>query len=404
VAGRQAGHWRTTLKEYDIVADRAPALNMSALAGGQRPAPGNLFSPYRLGDIVLANRIVMAPMTRSRALADNVANPISATYYAQRASAGLIITEATQVSRQGVGYVRTPGIHSPEQVAGWKTITEAVHRAGGIIFAQLWHVGRVSHPDFHDGELPVAPSAIAPDADVFTTRGKTRIVTPRALEARELPGIVAQFQRAARNAKAAGFDGVELHGANGYLLDQFLRDGANHRTDSYGGSVQNRARLPLEIAEAVISVWGALRVGYRISPNSGLHAMSDSDPIETFSYLARELDYLGLGYLHVSEAIAGAAAVPTHVVRALPVLRRIFKGALIANGGYDARSGHAAIAQDRADLVAFGVPFLANPDLPLRYLKRAQLNAADPATFYAGEEKGLIDYLALDEAIASPWR
>src|SRR3954471_6685509 len=214
-----------------------------------QPEP-DLFTPHRLGDLDLKSRIVMAPMTRSRALDGNVPNSLAATYYAQRASAGLIITEGTQVSPQGVGYIRTPGIHSSEQVAGWKTITDAVHRAGGKIFAQLWHVGRVSHPDFHDGALPVAPSALPVDGEAFTTRGRTKLVTPRALETREIPGIVAQFRQGAENAKAAGFDGVEIHGANGYLLDQFLRDGSNHRTDAYGGSLRNRARFPLEVAEA----------------------------------------------------------------------------------------------------------------------------------------------------------
>src|ERR1700694_1596819 len=231
----------------------------------------DLFSSHRLGDLELDNRIAMSPMTRGRAVDGNVPNPIAATYYAQRATAGLIITEATQVSPQGVGYIRTPGIHSAEQVAGWRTITEAVHQVGGTIFAQIWHVGRVSHPDFHGGALPVAPSAIAPDGDVFTTRGKAKIVTPRALETHEIPGIVEQFKRAAENAKAAGFDGVELHGANGYLLDQFLRDGTNLRTDSYGGRIQNRARFPLEVAEAVIGVWGSSRVGYKISPNGAVY-------------------------------------------------------------------------------------------------------------------------------------
>lgn len=371
------------------------AARSSSLSPQSETEPKTLFSSYRLGNIELHNRIVMAPMTRSRALDGNVPNPIAATYYVQRASAGLIVTEGTQVSPQGVGYIRTPGIHSPEQVAGWSEITKAVHRVGGTIFAQLWHVGRVSHPDFHSGELPVAPSAIAPDGEVFTLRGKTRILTPRALDTREIPGIVAQFQHAAENAKAAGFDGVELHGANGYLLDQFLRDGTNQRTDIYGGSLQNRARFPLEVAEAVASVWGASRVGYKISPNNAVYSMSDSDPIRTFSYLALELDRLGLAYLHVSEPIAGQAAVPADVARALPVLRKIFKGTLIANGSYDARSGNAAIARGEADLIAFGTPFVANPDLPLRYLRRAPLNTPDPATFYAGEEKGYIDYPAL---------
>ncbi len=225
-----------------------------------------LFSPYTLGDIPLHNRLVLSPMTRSRALDGNVANPLAATYYVQRASAGLMITEGTQVSPQGVGYIRTPGIHSPEQVAGWKHVTDAVHRVGGTIFAQLWHVGRVSHPDFHGGALPVAPSALPVEGEAFTSNGKVKIPTPRALETGEIRGIIAQFRKGAENAKAAGFDGVELHGANGYLLDQFLRDGANQRTDAYGGSLTNRARLPLEVAEAVTEVFGASRVGYKLSP------------------------------------------------------------------------------------------------------------------------------------------
>ncbi len=355
----------------------------------------DLLSPHRLGEFALKNRLVMAPMTRSRALEGNVPNPLAATYYAQRAAAGLIITEATQVSPQGVGYIRTPGIHSAEQVAGWRLVTEAVHRAGGKIFAQLWHVGRVSHPDFHDGALPVAPSAIAAEGEVFTHRGRAKMVTPRALEAHELPGIVAQFRKGAENAKAAGFDGVELHGANGYLLDQFLRDGANRRTDSYGGSIRNRARLPLEITEAVVAVWGADHVGYRVSPNSAFNSMSDSDPIATFSYLADELSRLRLIYLHATESVAGPMAPPAGTILAAPVLRERFKGALILNGGYDAHSADAAIARGAADLIAFGVPFLANPDLPVRYARRAPLNAPDQATFYAGEAKGYTDYPAL---------
>jgi N-ethylmaleimide reductase len=358
-------------------------------------APTDLLSPYRLGEFALKNRLVMSPMTRSRALESNVPNPLAATYYAQRAAAGLIITEATQVSPQGVGYIRTPGIHSPDQVAGWRLVTEAVHRAGGRIFAQLWHVGRVSHPDFHDGALPVAPSAIAADGEVFTARGPTKMVTPRALEAHELPGIVAQFQKGAENAKAAGFDGVELHGANGYLLDQFLRDGTNRRTDAYGGSIRNRARFPLEVTEAVAAVWGPDRVGYKVSPNSAFNSMSDSDPIATFSYFAAELSRLRLIYLHATEGVAGPMAPPAGTVLAAPVLRERFKGALILNGGYDAHSADAAIASGAADLIAFGVPFLANPDLPVRYARQLPLNAPDQATFYAGEAKGYVDYPAL---------
>jgi N-ethylmaleimide reductase len=353
-----------------------------------------LFSPFALGGIPLNNRIVMAPMTRSRALDGNVANPLAATYYTQRASAGFILTEATQVSPQGVGYIRTPGIYSSEQVAGWKRITDAVHRVGGTIFAQLWHVGRVSHPDFHGGELPIAPSALPVDGEAFTTNGKVKIPTPRALETSEIHGIVDQFRRGAENAKAAGFDGIELHGANGYLLDQFLRDGSNHRTDGYGGSLRNRVRLPIEVAEAAVEVFGAERVGYKLSPYFAGYSMSDSNPIETFTHIAKELNALQLGYLHVSEAIAGPMKVEG-TVRATPYIRNAFEGALIVNGGYDRATGDAAIRNGEADLVAFGVPFLANPDLPRRYRQGAPLNAPDAATFYAGEEKGYIDYPAL---------
>lgn len=348
-----------------------------------------LFLPYQLGDIELANRLVMAPMTRSRAIERNVPNPLAATYYAQRASAGLIVTEATQVSPQGVGYVRTPGIHSAEQTAAWSRITEAVHRAGGKIFLQLWHVGRISHPDFHGGELPVAPSAISPQGQVFTAKGPQQMVTPRALALAELPGIIEQFRRAAENAQKASFDGVELHGANGYLLDQFTRDGSNSRADAYGGSVENRARLPLEVTKAVIDVWGGDRVGYRISPNSPFNSMSDSDPIQTFSYLTEQLNKLGLAYLHVVDPIANGAK------RVSPRLRRKFDRTYIVNGGFDLDSAHAAIRSGEADLVAFGTPFIANPDLPKRYQSGASLNVPDQATFYAGEDRGFTDYPAL---------
>ena len=373
----------------EATAEREPA--------AAHPAPGTeqLFTPYHLDDLELKNRMVLSPMTRSRALDGNVPNPLAATYYAQRASAGLIITEATQVSPQGVGYIRTPGMHTPAQVAGWRKITDAVHKGGGRIFAQLWHVGRVSHPDFHGGALPVAPSALPVEGEAFTHNGKVKIVTPRALETHELPGIVAQFRAAAGNAKAAGFDGIELHGANGYLLDQFLRDGANRRTDAYGGSIANRAKFPLEVTDAVISVWGPERVGYKLSPHFAGYSMSDSNPVETFSHLVKELGRRKVGYIHIGEAIAGPMAAPAGTVRVTPILRSIFGGAVMVNGGYDARSANAAIARGEADLVAFGVPFLANPDLPARYRINGQLNAADPATFYAGEDKGYIDYPAL---------
>ncbi len=363
-----------------------PALspNVSARHNGA----SELLSPYRLGEIELANRMVMAPMTRSRALAGNVPNPLAATYYAQRAGAGLIVTEATQVSPQGVGYIRTPGIHSAEQVAAWKEVTQAVHHAGGRIFLQLWHVGRISHPDFHGGALPVAPSAISPGGEVLTAQGMKARVTPRALELAELPGLVAQYRTGAENARLAGFDGVELHGANGYLLDQFTRDGTNKRTNVYGGSIVNRARLPLEVTRAVIEVWGPARVGYRISPTGEFNAMSDSDPIATFSYLTEELSKLGIIYLHVVDP----AAAPKRVS---PILRPKFKNTYVVNGGFDLATANAVIARGEADLVAFGVPFLANPDLPRRFHATTPLNSPDQRTFYTGEDKGYVDYPAL---------
>ncbi len=355
-----------------------------------------LFEKYKLGDIELQNRMAMSPMTRSRAVEGNVPNPLSAIYYSQRAKAGLIISEASQVSTQGVGYIRTPGIYSPEQVEGWKDVTRAVHDAGGKIFMQLWHVGRVSHPDFHNGELPVAPSALPVEGEVFTYQGKKKMVIPRALELQEIKNIVEQYVKGAENAKTAGFDGVELHGANGYLLDQFLRDSSNKRTDVYGGSIQNRARLPLEVVEAIIKVWGSERVGYKISPHGTMHSMSDSNPVQTFSYLVTELSQLKIGYLHVAEPIQGSAAVPVEK-RILPLLRNKFVNTLMVNGGYDAITGNAIIESGEADMVAFGSKFLANPDLPERFKRNAALNQPDFATFYSGEEKGYIDYPTLQE-------
>lgn len=352
-----------------------------------------LLSPYTTGDFTLPNRLVLAPMTRARALPGNLANPVAGTYYAQRASAGLLVSEATQVSPQGVGYVRTPGIHSAEQVTAWAVVTEAVHAAGGRIFAQLWHVGRISHPDFLRGALPVAPSALPVAGDVFTPEGRKPYVTPRALLTDEIPDIVAQFRHAAANAKAAGFDGVELHGANGYLLDQFLRDSSNVRTDEYGGSIANRARLPLDVVDAVADVWGPRRVGYRVAPSFDMFGMSDSNPSATFGFLARELSKREILYLHVSEAIAGPRV--SSAPRITPELRRAFDGMLIVNGGYDFASGEAAVAAGDADLVAYGVPFLANPDLPERFRLEAPLNAPDASTFYTGEARGYIDYPTL---------
>ncbi|HET7232246.1 MAG TPA: alkene reductase [Longimicrobium sp.] len=358
----------------------------------------NLFTPFQLGPYELRNRMVMAPMTRSRAGEGNAVTDVTVEYYRQRATAGLIVTEGTQVSPQGVGYTSTPGIHTPEQVAAWRKVTDAVHAEGGRIFAQLWHTGRVSHPSFHGGELPVAPSAIGFEGQVFTYQGMQPYVTPRALEAGEIPGVVAQFAHAAERAYEAGFDGVELHGANGYLIDQFLRDGSNQRTDQYGGSIPNRARFLNEVTAAAVDVWGGDRVGVRLSPYVAANGMSDSDPEATFGYAASTLNAYGLAYLHLIDALSGPMAQPGK--RITPAIRAIFRHPLIVNGGYDAQTGNLVVSSGQADLVAFGVPFLANPDLVRRYREGAPLNTPDRATFYGGDEHGYVDYPALGEVTA----
>lgn len=352
----------------------------------------DLFTPLQVGPYTLPNRIAMAPMTRNRAGPGNVPQPLNAEHYAQRATAGLIITEASQVSPQGVGYPATPGIHSPEQVAGWRLVTDAVHARGGKIFLQLWHVGRISHPLLQpEGALPVAPSAIKPAGEAFTYEGPKPFVTPRALELAEIPGIIEQYRSGARNALEAGFDGVEIHGANGYLLDQFLRDGSNHRDDAYGGRVENRARLMLEVTDAVCSVWGANRVGIRLSPLQPFNDMRDSNPEATFSYAVEQLNRFGLAYLHITEMgkeTPGAAGPAFDLHK----LRRIWQGVYMTNAGYDKARANAALAAGDADIIAFGVPFLANPDLPARFAKDAPLNAPDPSTFYGGDARGYTDY------------
>ncbi len=353
-----------------------------------------LLSSVQIGPYTLRNRMAMAPMTRNRAVEGEVPSELAVTYYAQRASAGLLITEASQVSPEGVGYPNTPGIHTDAQVEGWKRVTEAVHEKGGRIFLQLWHVGRISHPLLQPGgALPVAPSAIAPVGTVRLASGAMPYVTPRALEIDEIPGVVAQYEEGARRALEAGFDGVEIHGANGYLIDQFLRDGANHRTDVYGGSVENRARFLLEVTEAVVKVWGGNRVGMRLSPLSGYNDMSDSDPATTFGYAAGALNRFGLAYLHVIEP----AGTPNGVAH---LLRERFQGPFMLNGGYNLETGNAALASGAADLVSFGVPFLSNPDLPERFAEGAPLNEPDRKTFYGGGAKGYIDY-PTREAVAS---
>jgi N-ethylmaleimide reductase len=355
----------------------------------------NILTPYKLGNLKLSNRMVMAPMTRCRAIEGNVPNPLAVTYYTQRASAGLIITEGSQVNPQGVGFNRTPGIYSPQQVAGWKKITDSVHRGGGHIFLQLWHVGRMSHPDYLGGNLPVAPSAISVDEEIHTLTGKKPVPVPRSLSVDEIPDIVDQFRLGAKNAREAGFDGVEIHGANGYLLDQFLREGSNKRTDDYGGSIENRMRFPLEVTRAVVHAWEPQKVGYRISPHFMIHGMSDPDPAGTFSRLASELNSIGIGYIHLVEAVGGRLGATAHDAIIAPLIRAKFNGAVMLNGGFDADSGNEVIESGLGDLVSFGVLFLANPDLPYRFAKHAPLNAVDPSTFYSGEERGYTDYPVL---------
>jgi N-ethylmaleimide reductase len=352
----------------------------------------DIFSPLRLGPLQLPNRIVMAPMTRNRAGRGNAPGPLNATYYAQRASAGLIISEATQISPQGLGYPGTPGIHSPEQVAGWKGVTDAVHAGGGRMFLQLWHVGRISHPSLQpDGALPVAPSAIAPAGQAMTEGGMKPFVTPRALDTSEIAGIVEDYRRAARNARAARFNGVELHGANGYLIDQFLRDGANRRTDLYGGDAINRARFLIEIIEAVVGEWGAERVGVRLSPTNPFNDMRDSNPAATFATAVGELNRFGLAYLHVVEP-TGGDPVPSGEVPDIRFFRKHWRGALIGNKGYDLARANAVLHDGCADLVSFAVLFLANPDLPIRFRRGGPFNPPDRKTFYGGAAAGYTDY------------
>ena len=329
----------------------------------------------------------MAPLTRCRASAGRVPNSLMRDYYVQRASAGLILTEATSVTPMGVGYPDTPGIWSDEQVAGWKQITKGVHEAGGRILLQLWHVGRISDPSYLDGQLPVAPSPIAASGHVSLLRPKRPFVTPRALERDEIPGIIAAYGKGAENAQAAGFDGVEIHGANGYLLDQFLQDSTNRRTDDYGGSLENRARLMLEVTDACVAVWGADRVGMHLAPRCDAHGMGDSDPAATFGHVARELGKRKIAFLCTRESLGDD--------RLGPELKRVFGGPLIANERFTLETANLEIAEGRADAVAFGQLFIANPDLPERFATGAPLNPPNPATFYASGREGYTDYPAL---------
>jgi 2,4-dienoyl-CoA reductase-like NADH-dependent reductase (Old Yellow Enzyme family) len=347
----------------------------------------SLFDPLAVGEITLPNRIVMAPLTRSRAGGSRVPNELMAQYYAQRASAGLILSEATSVTPMGVGYADTPGIWSPAQVAGWRLTTGAVHAAGGRIFLQLWHVGRISHPSFLDGRPPVAPSPIAPEGNVSLLRPPTPFTVPRALTSEEIPEIVEAYAQGARNAQAAGFDGVEIHGANGYLLDQFLQERANQRSDAYGGSIPNRARLMLEVADAVIGIWGAGRVGMHLAPRGDSNSMGDSDPGALFGHVARELGRRRLAFLCVREHSGPS--------RLGPQLKQAFGGAYIANERFTFESASQALANGEADAVAFGKLFIANPDLPRRLQQGAALNEPDVSGFYSGGARGYTDYPSL---------
>jgi len=346
-----------------------------------------LFEPLRAGDLTLRNRIVMAPLTRMHASPGRVPNDLMVEYYTQRAGAGMILTEATAVTPQGVGYADTPGLWTSEQVQGWRKVTSAVHRAGGLIVAQLWHVGRISDPMFLDGELPVAPSAIAAKGHVSHVRPQRAYVTPRALDTAEIPGVVEAYRHGAQMAMEAGFDGVEVHAANGYLLDQFLQDSTNHRSDAYGGSLENRARLLLEAVDASVSVWGAGRVGVHLSPRGEIHTMGDSNPAATFGYVARELGKRGIAFLCVREYEAADSLGP--------MLKAEFGGTYIANEGFNRESAEAAVTAGRADAVAFGVQYIANPDLARRFELKAPLNRPNPATFYAPGPGGYTDYPAL---------
>ena len=348
----------------------------------------NLFDPIDVGELTLKNRIWMAPLTRSRAGDVRVPNSLMLDYYVQRASAGLILTEATSVTPMGVGYAATPGIWSDEQVAGWKEITRAVHAAGGKIFSQLWHVGRISHPMFLDGKLPVAPSAVRPNGHVSQVRPEQAFVTPRALDLAEIPGVIAAYRKGAENAERAGFDGVELHGANGYLLDQFLQDKTNWRDDDYGGSIENRARLMLEVTDAVIAVWGAGRVGMHLAPRGDSNDMGGSNDLPgTFGHVAGELGKRKIAFLCAREKLVEP--------RLGPMLKKAFGGVYVANEGFDQASAEQVLVDGEADAVAFGKLFIANPDLPKRFAEQARLNEWDTSTFYSRGEHGYTDYPAL---------
>jgi N-ethylmaleimide reductase len=380
---------RRTLTGCLLGALLSPALGR---AGAPAKHP-ELLDPIRMRDLQLPNRIVMAPMTRGRAGVSRTANPLMAAYYSQRATAGFIVTEATAISPRGYGWNGSPAIYTDAHVAGWKGVTDAVHRRGGRIFLQLWHTGRVSHPDFQDGEVPIGPSAIAAAGQVHTPAGSKPYVVPRAMTRRDIANAVSEFARAAGRAWQAGFDGVEIHAANGYLIDQFIRDGSNHRTDEYGGSVQKRLRFLLEVTEAVAQEVPVDRIGVRFSPTNPYNDMLDSDPAVTFTEAAKALGRLGLAYLHVVEPVAQDHSQAP--VRVASEMRLFFDGPTLLNGGYDAATGAAALRRGEAQMIAYGRHFLANPDLVERYRSGAALNQPDASTFYTEGPKGYTDYLPL---------
>lgn len=360
----------------------------------------NLLSSVQIGDLTLKNRVVMAPLTRARAGIKRIPNQLMAEYYSQRVNAGLIITEATSISTQGNGWQNSPGIYTPEQVAGWKNIVDAVHHRGGAIFLQLWHTGRASHPSFQiDNQLPVAPSAIKIEgSESHTAEGKQPFVTPRALTTEEIPQVIEQYRTAAANAKAAGFDGVEIHGANGYLIDEFLQSKTNHRTDQYGGNVANRYRFLKEIVEAVLTVWDADRVGVRLSPNGVFNDMGSPDYRDNFTYIIKQLNNYHLGYLHVMDGLGfGFHELGEPVT--LAEIRKIYDGVLMGNCGYDRDTAEKAIADNHGDLIAFGRPYISNPDLATRFANNWELNPeSDPATWYSFDAEGYTDFPTYEES------
>jgi len=354
----------------------------------------DLFSPLTIGKHTLKNRMIMAPLTRCRSVHDHTPNDLMATYYEQRATAGLIISEATQISPMGIGYPCTPGIYTSEQIEGWKKVTRRVHEKGGKMFLQLWHVGRISHPSFLGGRLPVSASAIKPVGQVYTFEGMKEYKTPHALEVQEIEAIVQEYVQAAENAIKAGFDGVEVHAANGYLLDQFLRDGTNTREDAYGGNIENRSRFLFEVIKGVTLKIGAEKTGLRLSPSGTFNDMTDSNPQEHFKYVCEELNTFSLAYLHIVDALEGDIRHGANVV-SLSEIRAAYKGVLIVCGGYDKEKGNRVIKEKQADAVAFGTLYVANPDLVERFKTDALLNEADINTFYTQDEKGYTDYPVL---------